>query len=198
MQMINSYGYSNQNNPNSKNKKILNLIIIGIVIVLLISAVLIGAIYYLNIMQQKALKVYVDDKKIDISENAFIIKNDKVYVSIKDIAKYLGYEVHNGEYKINSEELTKCYVENENETASFFLNSNKVCKVAPNSQEEYKEFIITEPVKSENNKLYVISDGIKVGCNVRFNYDIETNTIKIQTLPYLVGLYNTSITKLRI
>lgn len=196
MQMIS--GYSNQNNPDSKNKKLLNLIIVGIVVVLLISAVLIGAIYYLNAMQQKALKVYVDDKKINISENAFIIKNDKVYVAIKDIAKYLGYEVHNGEYKINSEESTKCYVENENETASFFLNSNKVCKVAPNSKEEYDEFIITEPVKNENNKLYVISDGIKIGCNVRFNYDIETNTIKIQTLPYLVGLYNTSITKLRI
>lgn len=195
MQMINSYGYSNQNNPNSKNKKMLNLVIIGIVIVLLISAVLIGAIYYLNIMQQKALKVYVDDKKIDISENAFIIKNDKVYVSIKDIAKYLGYEVHNGEYKINSEEPTKCYVENENETASFFLNSNKVCKVAPNSKEDYKEFIITEPVKSENNKLYVISDGIQIGCNIKFNYDSNTNTIKIYTLPNLVNSYNALMIK---
>lgn len=199
MQMINSYGYSNQNNQNSKNKKILNLVIIGIVIVLLISAALIGAIYYLNIMQQKALKVYVDDKKISVNEDTFIIDNNgKVYIAIKDIASFLGYDTHNGEYKVYSEDNTKCYVENADETASFFLNSNKVCKVAPNSKEEYKEFIITEPVKSKDNKLYVISDGIKVGCNVRFNYDIETNTIKIQTLPYLVDLYNTSITKLRI
>lgn len=199
MQMINSYGYSNQNNPNSKNKKILNLVIVGIVVVLLITAVLIGAIYYLNMMQQKALKVYVDNVKISVSEDTFIIDDTgKVYVSIKDIAKYLGYDVHNGEYKINSEEHTKCYVENSNETASFFLNSNKISKVAPNSQEEYTDFIISEPVKSENNKLYVISDGIKRGCNVRFNYDVDTNTIKIETLPYLVTAYNTSITKLRI
>lgn len=197
MQMINSYGYSNQNNSNSKNKKILNLIIIGIVIVLLISAVLIVAIYYLNILQQKALKVYVDDKKISVKDDTFIIDNTgKIYVAIKDIASSLGYEAHNGEYKVYSEESTKCYVENDNETASFFLNSNKVCKVAPNSKEEYKEYIITEPVKSENNKLYVISDGIKLGYNVRFDYNEQTNTINIQTLPYLVDLYNTSIKNL--
>lgn len=199
MQMISSYGYSNQNNPNSKNKKALKLVIIGIVIVLLISAVLICAIYYLSIMQQKALKVYVDNQKISVKEDTFIITNDgKIYVAIKDIASFLGYETHNGEYKVYSEDSTKCYVENDNETASFFLNSNKICKVAPNSKDEYKEYIITEPVKSENNKLYVISDGIKVGCNIRFNYDKTTNTITMKTLPYLAEIYNTSITQLRI
>ena len=196
MQMIG--GYSNPNNQDLKNKKMLNLVITGIVIVLIISAILIGAIYYLNAMQQKALKVNVDNKKVSISDEAFIINGDKVYVSIKDIAKHLGYDVHNGEYKINSEETTKCYVENANETASFFLNSNKICKVAPNSQEEYDEFIIEEPVKNQNNKLYVISDGIEIGCNVIFDYNKETNTINIQTLPNLVQVLNESIIDLRL
>ena len=196
MQMIG--GYSNQNKQDLKNKKMLKLIIIAIVVVLIISAILIGAIYYINLTQQKALKVYVDDAKVNISEQAFIIKNDKIYISIKDIAKFLGYDVHNGEYKINSEETTKCYVENKNETASFFLNSNKVCKVAPNSKEEYDEFIIEEPVKSENNKLYVISEGIQKGCNVKIYYDEQTNTIKIYTLPSLVKSLNDSILKLRL
>ncbi len=199
MQMISSYGMSNQNNQNSKNKKILKLIIICIIVVLIVSAALIGAIYYLNLVEQRELKVYIDGVKTSVNSDTFIIKdNGKVYVSIKDIAKLLGYDVHNGEYKVNSEETTKCYVENANETASFFLNSNKISKVAPNTQDEYTNFIISEPVKSENNKLYVISDGIKIGCNVRFQYDINSNTIQIQTLPYLVTQYETSIIKLRL
>ena len=199
MQMISSYGYSNQNNPNSKNKKMSNLIIICIVIVLIVTVALIGAIYYLNLVQQRELKVYIDGVKTSVNADTFIIQNDgKVYVSIKDIAKLLGYDVHNGEYKINSEELTKCYVENANETASFFLNSNKISKVAPNTQDEYTNFVISEPVKNENNKLYVISDGIKIGCNVRFSYDANTNTIQILTLPYLVTQYDASIVKLRL
>lgn len=191
MQLISSYNYSNNNGQNSKNKKILNLVIIGIIIVILISVCLIGAIYYLNLKQQKALKVFVDNKKINIKEDSFIISNNgKIYIAIKDIANSLGYDIHNGEYKINSEEDTKCYVENKYETASFFLNSNKVSKVPPNSQEEYVNFTISEPVIKENNKLYVISDGIKVGCNVAFNYDKNTNTINIYTLQYLSNNYN--------
>ena len=94
MQMIG--GYSNQNKQDLKNKKMLKLIIIAIVVVLIISAILIGAIYYINLTQQKALKVYVDDAKVNISEQAFIIKNYKIYISIKDISKFLGYDVHNG------------------------------------------------------------------------------------------------------
>lgn len=194
MQMINSYGFSNENNPNSKNKKILNLVIICIVVVLVISACLIGAIYYLNLKQQKALKVYVDEQKISFKEDTFIMSNDgKIYVAIRDIASTLGYDVHNGEYKVNSEDDTKCYVENSNETASFFLDSNKVSKVAPNSKDEYTDFTISEPVIKQNNKLYVVSDGIEIGCNVKFSYDANTNTIKIYTLTYLVNHYNNKI-----
>ncbi len=199
MQMISSYGTSNQNNQNAKNKKMLRLIIICIVIVLIISAILIGAIYYLNLLEQRKLKIYIDGVKTNVSEDAFLIEdNGKIYVSIKDVAKLLGYDVHNGEYKVNSEETTKCYVESANETASFFLNSNKISKVAPNTQDDYTNFIISEPVKSVNNKLYVISDGIKIGCNVRFKYDTNSNTIQIQTLPKLVTQYDASIVKLRI
>lgn len=197
MQTISNYNYFNQNNnQNPKNKKVLNIVIICIIIVLLITAGLIGAIYYLNLMQQKALKIYVDDKKISINEDTFIIDNSgKIYVAIKDIANILGYETHNGEYKVYSEDPTKCYVENANETASFFLNSDKISKVAPNSTDEYVDYTISQPVKKENNKLYVISDGIQIGCNVKLIYDTDTNTIKIYTLPYLVTYYSPTITK---
>ena len=76
----------------------------------------------------------------------------KMYIDIKGIAQYLNYSAHNGEYKIDSEDKNKCWVESKNETASFFLNSNKISKVAPNTNNDYEDFLIEEPIISKDGK----------------------------------------------
>ncbi len=101
----------------------------------------------------------------------------------------MGYDAHNGEYKIDSEDTNKCWVECKQETASFFLNSNKISKIAPNSKGEYEDNLIQEPVINKNGKLYTTPEGIMVGFNATFKYDNETNKIEIYTLPYLVNVY---------
>ncbi|MCI9365923.1 MAG: hypothetical protein HFJ54_05060 [Clostridia bacterium] len=124
--------------------------------------------------------------------------NGKVYISIRDIAPFVGYEAHNGEYKENIEDRTKMYVESttkndkikSTETTSFFQNSRIISKVAPNSKDDYQNIIITEPVTMVNDKLYVISDGFSIGFNSLFSYDREKNDIVIQTLPFLVNYYS--------
>ena len=60
----------------------------------------------------------------------FLQKTGKIYVSIRDIAQYVGYEAHNGEYKIDVEDTNKMYVEAKDgtETTSFFLNSTTISK----------------------------------------------------------------------
>lgn len=117
----------------------------------------------------------------------------KVYVDIKGIAPYLNYYAHNGEYKVDSEDTNKCWVECNEETASFFLNSNKISKLEPNTSNDYEEYLITEPVISRDGKLYSTVEGIQIGFNVEFSYDEQTNTIQIYTLPYLVSSYETSL-----
>lgn len=117
----------------------------------------------------------------------------KMYIDIKGIAPYLNYYAHNGEYKIDSEDKNKCWVESKNETASFFLNSNKISKVAPNTNNDYEDYLIAEPIISRDGKLYAVPEGIQVGFNVVFSYNDKTNTIQIYTLPYLVNSYATSL-----
>lgn len=87
------------------------------------------------------------------------------------------------------------YVEalNETETTSFYLNSDTISKVAPNSNEDYENITISEPVVMINTKLYVISDGFTVAFNSLFNYNQATNTITIQTLPNLIEAYSAAI-----
>lgn len=113
----------------------------------------------------------------------------KVYVDIKGISQYLNYYAHNGEYKVDSEDTNKCWVECNNETASFFLNSNKISKVVPNTSDDYEDYLIAEPIISRDGKLYSTIEGIQIGFNVKFSYNQKTNTIQIYTLPYLINLY---------
>ena len=118
-------------------------------------------------------------------------KTGKVYISIRDIAPLVGYEAHNGEYKVDIEDTNKMYVESlaGTETASFYLNSRTISKVAPNTTNDYHNITISEVVTMQNGKMYVLSDGFTVGFNSLFNYDKAENKITIQTLPYLTEVY---------
>ena len=120
-----------------------------------------------------------------------------IYISIKDIAPLVGYEAHNGEYKINTEDTTKMYVEAKDgtETTSFYLNSNQINKTPPNSIEDYEHVEITVPVTKIDNKWYIDSEGFMQAFNSAFYYDKETNKFQIQTLSYLVSYYKENIQK---
>lgn len=172
----------------NKTSKISKIILICIVLVIVAIMAIIGIMLY---VQSNVFRIYVDGKIVDMPEDTIIIENTgKIYVSIKDIAKYLGYQSHNGEYKLYTEDTNKCYVESKNETASFFLNSNKISKVEPDQTKDYEDYTISDSVINRNGKLYCSSEGIKIGFNVMFEYSKHENNIQIFTLPYLVKTYN--------
>ncbi len=179
-----------ENAKQEKNKKISRIIIICIVLVFIAIIAIMCTIIYL---QQNALKVYIDGVSVNLPADTIIIdeSSGKIYVDIKGIASYLGYDSHNGEYKLFTEDTNKCWVNCENETASFFLNSNRISKVEPDETKDYEDYLITDPVININGKLYTTSEGIKIGFNVLFDYNEQSNNIQIRTLPYLVERYTT-------
>jgi len=178
-----------------KNKKMSKIVLILIVVIFITIIALIGAMMYI---QKSVLKIYVDGKTANIKEGIILIGEEDIYIDIKGIAPYLGYDAHNGEYKEYSEDTNKCWVESTNETASYFLNSNKISKVEPNTSNDYVDYIIEDPVVSKNGKLYCTKEGIERGFNVVFNYSKQDNTIRISTLPHLVKQYTTATKNKRI
>lgn len=174
----------------SKGKKY-GIAIIIILILLIISIITI--MYLIEYRNSLQIKLIVDKKTQQVSQN-IIMKDEqtgKYYFSIRDIASLVQYEVHNGEYKLYSEDTNKCYVENKQETASFFLNSKIIKKVKPDTADNYVEFIIDEPVKNINGKLYTTADGISTAFNITIY--INKNTINFYTLDYA---YNESNKKM--
>ena len=44
-----------------------------------------------------------------------VFEGDTVYISIRDIASYVGYQSYSGDYSERSEAKYKCYIKSENE-----------------------------------------------------------------------------------
>ncbi len=178
-----------------KNKKISNVILICIAVVVIAIIAIMCTIVYI---QKNTFRVYIDGKSINLPESTIVFDDatGKIYVDIMGIASYLGYDAHKGEFKLYTEDENKCWVECKNETASFFLNSNKISKVVPNQREDYEDYMISDTIISKNNKLYCTPEGIRIGFNVTFDYREEGKNIQIYTLPYLVKNYTAQFKKL--
>lgn len=171
-----------------KSKKLIKIILIIVAILFIISVALICYIVYLK---NTEFKFTIDGVAKTVNqEDLFIFEDDKVYISIKDFATLLGYKSYNGGYKQYTEDVTKCYIEDKNEIASFEADSNKIYKTPPESQTDYQYFTIENPVKLIEDKLYISSEGMGIGCNAQIIYNKEKNSITVYTLPYLVQVYS--------
>ncbi|MGN1328026.1 MAG: hypothetical protein ACI4VQ_08195, partial [Clostridia bacterium] len=114
-----------------KSKRKMKIIVLALLVLLIFSAIILGYIYYLK---NEQLKVYIDGKLVNTKSDVFIFSGEDVYISIKDFAPLVGYAANNGEYKRPySEDLTKCYVDNGYETASYELDSETMYKVLTGS-----------------------------------------------------------------
>ena len=205
--------YENQTQEDKKAKRTARVILISIVVLII---AIIGIIFAILLLKSSGFKIIIDGKTVsNVPEDLFIIDevNNKVYVSIKDFAEYTdtevvtdgnnnnntnpyAYSAHIGEYKSDVQDENKCYVENNYETTSFFLNSNKICKLEKSQDSkkiDYDVYTVSEAVRKENDKMYVLSDGIEIAFNLKFYYNKESNNITITTLPYLISQYDEAL-----
>ena len=118
-------------------------------------------------------------------------EGSQLYIPIIKIAKFLGYDGYNGDYKNKSEDKSKCHVTCEDETAMFTLNSDMLIKITNDSEYEYVK--LDEPVFEKNGELYTTIQGIKKAFNVSFYSDEKYKNIDIFTMDYLVQYYTTKL-----
>lgn len=177
-----------------KNKLRNSLIIIGVLIVILAIIAIVVYTYSLKLAKD-SFKVYIDTMRISQLEdyNIFEIRNDKVYVSIRDIAPSIGYKVYNGGYKQYTEDLTKCYVTNSKELVNFASGDKSIRKYPQIGESESQSFELDEEIFTKGNNLYISAEGLARAFNLSISYKKETNTIEILTLPYISTLYESRI-----
>lgn len=186
-------GWSN-NETQFKNKqtdittKILIAIIVCVVLIILLILVILFNI------QTNNFNMLIDGKQKANYDISKLIKNidDITYINIEEFAKLVGYEYHGGEYKSFTIEEGKCYVQGAEETATFYANDNKVCKLPLNAlQEEYREYTMKNTIKIQNNKMYAPIEAINLAFNVVV--DKKEKSLNIYTLSGLVAIYDKNV-----
>ena len=140
-----------------KSKKSLRIILV-LMILLIIGIITIIAI--MPLFKQTTLSVQIDGKEnAKLKSILNIQENGQIYVPIKDVAQYLGYESFNGNYINKSENTNECYVEDNNEVANFKVESNRIEKINKSTSKQ-SYLIADEPVLLQDGKLYTTMDGI--------------------------------------
>ena len=178
------------------NTKLITRIVLAIIIIVVIAIIGIGiAMYYI---QESQLKVYFNGQVSPEIKNLLQFDSDgTIYVPIRDIATYFGYESYSGDYNDLSEDRSKCYIQSEDEVASFSLNSNTIYKLKLNSTsstgENYEYFYLSKPIKATDGKLYMSQEGIPKAFNATFTYNKDTNRVYIYTMSYLIQTYTNSV-----
>lgn len=180
-----------QTKEQKKKKRAARIILIAIIVLVLL---IIGIVSYLLYVQSTMLRVTLNGQSNENIKQLLVFENGTVYVPIKEIASYLGYDSYNGEYSEKSEEPSKCYVQTENEVANFTLGSDTIYKLDLTQRNADYEYVhIHEAVKAIGGKLYTTQEGIQEAFNVSFQYDQEKNRVTIYTLPYLVQAYTNTV-----
>lgn len=179
---------SSNNKPSNSNAK--KYILIGLIIsVALLLIVLVLSVLYSG-MKPKNLKLVVNGNSINFSQDTFLMENNKIYVSLKDIANVIDYRYYEGGYREFTQDKSICYLQSEDEIVVYELGKNTIRKTLNDKNILYSEFDITEPVKKNNDKLYCLASDLRIGCNIAISYNQSTNQIDINTLEDLYTKYN--------
>ena len=177
-----------QTKEKKKKNRVKTILLIAIIFTVII---IIGISIYLAYIQSRMLRLTLDGSLNDNLKDLLVIEEDgTVYLPIKQVASYFGYESFDGEYNAKSESINKCYAQSTNEAVNFTLGSNKIYKIDLSKNTSNYEYIYTrQPVKSINGQLYATSETISQAFNLSFTYDQENNRITIYTMPYLIQSY---------
>ncbi len=178
------------NESQTKSKDYSRMILLAIIAVLLVVIVII-AILIVNI-QSNTFRILVDGNTVSESKNLLKTVDNNTYISIQDLATILGYEYHVGEYKVFSADTDKCYIQSKNETASFYLNSNKINKLKVNNlTEDYETFTADNRIVQIDNKFYAPLDAIQTGFNVKIQ--LTQKALSITTLETILKNIDNSL-----
>lgn len=178
-----------------KKKSNTGLKIVGVFTVL-VFIFIIAIVVYMMYLQQKQLKVNINGvRNVNISK-ILKIENGEISAPIKEFAKYVDYDSFDGTYAEKMEVKNKCYVQSKDgfEVANFELGSNRIYKLDLKSEaDNYMYEEVKKPINAEKGELCATSEALEKAFNISISYDEASNTIVINTLPYLVKSYSSSV-----
>ena len=166
---------------NGTTKLILALIIIITIMIIAI----ICAIMYLKENPDTITAKVNEQTANGLEKIIYVDEFNKMYVPIKEFASYVGYKAYNGDYTELSEDTSKCYVQNDYETAIFTADSILMYKIEKDNS-DYEYYYLDVPIAYINETLYITVEDAMKAFNISISYNEKTKRLNIYTLEYLI------------
>ena len=180
----------------TKTSKFKKIVLICLVIAIITLVVSILAMMKLKEKENAELKIHIDQNALQITETTLIDDNSTRYISLNQIARFIGYDFRRGGYLEQQLSENKCYLESNNQIIGFEADSNIVYKTTLESEKDYQYFQIKNNVlKAENGEFYRALEDLNVACNVIYKFLEEKNLITINTLEYASKYYGEELEK---
>lgn len=174
-----------------KDSDVARKIIIAMMILLIMVIIAVG--YLLLTVKSSTFRITIDGSNASTTKEKLLKTVDNTtYFNIQELASLLKNDYHIGEYKVYSSDTDKCYIQSKEETASFYLNSTKICKLKVNKlTDDYDVFNSEKPVIEKDNIFYAPIDATKIGFNIKITE--SESGISITTLDKLAKNIEASI-----
>lgn len=184
-------GWDIEEEPKKKNNTDKTLKVLGVFMILFVF-IIVAIIAVLYALKVNSFVFLVDGENKKFSEKLIKKQNDINYINIQELANILECGFHYGEYKEYSEDKDKCYIVNNNETTSFYLNSTKISKVGFDEyDEDYKNFECEYNTIKIDDEFYAPLDTINVAFAI--SSKLSNKKLEIYTLPYIIKKTETKI-----
>ena len=168
-------------------------VVLVMIVLVIIAIIAMGAL--LMYIQTTTFKLYVGTTAKTVPEGLIKVEDGTTYFNIKQMADLLSVEYHIGEFKgYESDYNDKCYIKSSTDTASFYLNSNKICKLeVDKSMEDYDVLTSEKNTILIGDDFYAPIDAIEKGFNVAIRESQHSMTIT--TLDQILTSLNKSLNK---
>ena len=178
-------------------KKVSNpkkLILIALILCIFLLVFLLTVIIIFKNKNPKTITLSINNSNIKIQNNMLITdeSGNTIYVSLKQLARLLGYDYIEGEYlqKDNKESSAeKCYLQGTKQIIGFEENSKKIYKTSLSSSLDFQYLKLNNNIIKKEDSLYIALEDLNTGCNVICYYSKEKNKIEINTLDNAIEQY---------
>ena len=177
-------------------KKVLNAIIVCSVLIVILIGILIVVNSGGGPKTISQVKLNIDGVEVPTVPEMFVFQDEKMYISISEMSKNIGYKFFYGEYQVYNEDKDRCYIENENEIATFYQGSRRIQKAKKEVNIDWEQIDLQQEVINVNGNLYVNLEGLTIACNLQTDYDVNQNILNISTLEYIYETTKVSLASL--
>ena len=120
---------ASKDNKNSKTKK---YVLIGLIVSVVLLFLILTLLIVFSSMKPQKLMLSIDGQTKEFAQDTFVFEEEKVYVSLKDIANLVGYRYYDGGYKEFTQDKTICYLECDDEIVVYESKKDKISKTLNN------------------------------------------------------------------